>query len=169
MNNWHDDLCAKFKFQAIFENRKVFDKRKLELNWKTYFKKKCKLMVINFVGLGWVCVGLGQRTCANNWVELWGSTPSLCFRLVYIWFCYGNLGYILVSFFFVNHRIEIFICISFVHIYHVGKLKTLTSITCQNKIRKKSVIIWCNNLNFLLECIFFFVKKMIYVLLVFTQ
>jgi hypothetical protein len=134
--------------------------------WKPI--SKCdNLMVINFVGLGWVCVGHGwAENLCYNWVELWGSTPSFCFglglfTLVLLW----ELGYILVCVFFVIHRIEIFICITFVHIYHVWKLKTFTFITC----KKRSVTIYCNKLNFLLECTFFFVKKMKYVLLVFTQ
>jgi hypothetical protein len=53
-------LQAKFKLEAIFENEKVFGKRKLCLIGKTFFLgKNWRLMVIKFVGLGSVFVGCG--------------------------------------------------------------------------------------------------------------
>jgi hypothetical protein len=50
------ELQAKFKVEAILENERVFGKGELQLKSIT-FLKNCKLMVIDILRLGWVCMG----------------------------------------------------------------------------------------------------------------
>lgn len=55
-------LHVKFKLETILENGRVFAKRKLWFDWRTYFKKELQVEVIDFfeVGVG-LCVGVVRK------------------------------------------------------------------------------------------------------------
>jgi hypothetical protein len=50
------ELQIKFKIEAIIERGRVFGRGELQLFEECNFLKNHRLIVINFVGLGWICV-----------------------------------------------------------------------------------------------------------------
>ncbi len=151
------------KLQAILKNRKVFG----EENYNLIEEHDCRLMVINFVGLGWFVrgvVGAGNLSC--NWAKFFielGFNFSMSY-FVLDWFMLGLFweARLYSCKFFLNNRIENLIYVTFVHIYHVLKIEN-HHIHNQKKftifLENKCVTSWCSKSNFLLKYISFFVLK----------
>jgi hypothetical protein len=63
MKNWFDDSCTNCKPNSNFKQYLKANESLVEENYnliqKLFFLKNCKLMVNNFVGLGWVCILCG--------------------------------------------------------------------------------------------------------------
>jgi hypothetical protein len=59
VKNWHDDLRANCKLDSNFKQylkpKESLAKENYNLTEEISFLKNWKLMVITFVGLGWVC------------------------------------------------------------------------------------------------------------------
>jgi len=60
MNNWHDDMCAncKLNFKQYLKIEKSLEEENYNLIVEHDFCNDCRLMVINFVGLGWFVWGV---------------------------------------------------------------------------------------------------------------